>query len=79
LEAKHDRHHLKLDLIHSFGASLNQGFKHSIGVIENMGKRKIIFPLAKYLVIKTLENSEQSFIPLSENLDAVTCLAISRN
>lgn len=43
---------IKLDLVHAFGSSTCQGYRDSVGIYEEDGYKKILYPVGKYIAIK---------------------------
>ena len=70
---------LKLDLVHSFGSSTCRGFRDCVGIYEEDGNKKIIYPVGKFIAIKNIEKPDMSFVKLNDNLDKIICMAISPN
>ena len=70
---------LKLDLIHAFGSSTSKGFRDCLGITQEDGVNKLIFPVGKYIAIKRLDDQEMEFQKLSENLQHINCIAIAPN
>ncbi|EAR88012.2 WD domain, G-beta repeat protein (macronuclear) [Tetrahymena thermophila SB210] len=69
---------LKLDLIHCFGSLCSNGYRNSVGIMEEDGY-SLIYPVGKYIAIKQHDKNEMAFIKLSENIDKIVSLAISPN
>ncbi len=51
-KAPREERRIKLDIIHSFGSLTSKGFHDSVGLIEEDGNRKIIYPVGKFIAIK---------------------------
>lgn len=43
---------LKLDLVHAFGSSTSRGYRDCVGLYEEDGYKKILYPIGKYIAIK---------------------------
>lgn len=70
---------LKLDLVHAFGSSSSRGYRDCVGLYEEDGYKKILYPIGKYIAIKQIDKADMLFIKLNENLDKIICMAISPN
>lgn len=76
---KKEEKRLRLDLVHGFGSICSRGLVNSIGITDEDGQRKVIYPMSKYVAVKVVERPDMSFIKLHESVENIECMAISPN
>jgi len=72
--------YVKLDLVHCYGAIFSKGIRDCLYFLDEE-VQKIIYPIGKYIAIKSLEKLndqfDMSFIKLNKHVESVIAMAIS--
>ncbi|KRW99737.1 WD40-repeat-containing domain [Pseudocohnilembus persalinus] len=70
---------LKLQLAHAFGSSCSANLQNSLGITQEDGAYNLIYPVGKYVAVKSTERLDMSFIKLTEHLEQIQSMCVSPN